>query len=256
MDYTSPTYNIQLLPSYTLWIKVDFASEHIVVSNEKMEILRYISHEKGKPTSEGLKLLSLPFEKIKLLVPESNFMIHPLDLFKKDEWSVYKGFMSFGSSEELHLYKAEELNLAVVYSYDPWLIADWNKIFPNLEKVAECSLFLETMKEYKGKDYRVFIHEMDNKTIFCVANDEKILLFNSFEVKKEEDFQFYLLKILEQLNVQTYFDTCIISQEKKNIELAKVASQYAKQVKVVENHFKIEGEDVHFSELRGLNFRN
>lgn len=256
MDYTSPKYNIQLLPSYTLWIKTDFATEYLLVSDEDNRILRCISYEKGKPKSEGLKLLSLPFEKIKLIVPESSFIIHPLDIFKENDPSLYEEFLPYNSSAELSLYKSKELNLAVLYAYDAWLISDWKKIFPNSEIIPECAVLLETLQENMEKGFRIYIHELDKKMTFAVLNDEKILLINSFEVREEEDFHFYLLKILKQLDVNPYFDTCTITQQKKDLDLANIASQYAKQVKAVENHLYSEEKDHGFTEIRNLNFRN
>lgn len=256
MDYTSPKYNIQLLPSYTLWIKTDFASEYLLVSDEDNRILRCVSYERGKPKSEGLKLLSLPFEKIRLLAPESSFIVHPLDVFKENELSLYEDSLPYNPSGERFLYTSKELNVAVLYGYDAWLISDWKRIFPNRDIIPECSVFLETVKENRGKGYRIYIHELDEKTIFAVMKDEKFLLINSFEVREEEDFRFYLLKILKQLNVNTYFDTCAITQQKKNVDLSNIASQYAKQVEVVENHLKIEEEGPDFSKIRGLNFKN
>src|SRR5699024_268728 len=228
--------------SYTLWIKTDFASEYLLVSDEDNRILRCISYEKEKPKSEGLKLLSLPFEKIRLLAPESSFMVHPLDVFKENEPFLYEDSLPYNPAGERLLYKSKELNLAVLYAYDAWLISDWKKIFPNKDIAPECSVFLETVKENRGEGYRVYIHEVDEKMIFAVMKDEKFLLINSFEVREEEDFHFYLLKILKQLDENTYFDTCVITQQKKNRNLPNIASQYAKQIEVVENHLTTEEE--------------
>lgn len=254
MDYTSSKYNIQLLQKYSLWVKTDYVYEHLMVVDGR-QVVRYIRYAKDHPNEEGMKLLSLPFERVSLLMPEQNMLINPLEFYDENKRGIYQKFMNNTGPENQLLYTSKDFNLAISYVLDEWLLSDWKNIYAQIDIIPEFAVVLETANDVLSEGTDLIVHEMDKKTVFCLFKDKNLVFYNSFEVKNETDFRFYLLKVMELIKDLEGFDQCIISQQKSNISFEETAENYSQKVKVISNSFRIEDGGNNFSFFDSLNFR-
>lgn|SRR5699024_206552 len=254
MDYTSSKYNIQLLQQYSLWVKTDYVYEHLMVVDGR-QVVRYIRYAKDQPSEEGMKLLSLPFERVSLLMPEQNMLINPLELYDENKRGVYQKFLNHTSPENQLLYTSTDFSLAISYVLDEWLLSDWKNIYAQIDIIPEFAVVLETAKEVLSEGVALIVHELDKKTAFCLFNNKNLVFYNSFEVKNETDFRFYLLKIMELIKDLERFDQCIISQQKSNMSFKDIVEDYSQKVRVISNPFWIEEEENNFSFIDKLNFK-
>ncbi|MES2544178.1 MAG: DUF3822 family protein [Bacteroidota bacterium] len=84
-------------------------------------------------------------------------------------------------------------------------------------------------------DKQVFVHFSAAKFELIVAQNQKLLFFNSFEYKTETDFIYYLLFTAEQLNLNPEnFKLQLLGSISEESELFKIAYKYIRNVSLLD----------------------
>lgn len=84
-------------------------------------------------------------------------------------------------------------------------------------------------------DKQVFVHFSNDNFEIVVVQNQKLLLFNSFEYKNSADFIYYLLFTAEQLQLNPeHFRLQLLGQIDENSDLFKVAFRYVRHVSLMD----------------------
>jgi hypothetical protein len=95
------------------------------------------------------------------------------------------------------------------------------------------SKLLELSKNIEEK--QVFVHFSKNKFEIVVVQNQKLLLFNSFDFATKEDFIYYLLFTTEQLNLNPeHFNLQLLGLVSEDSELFEIAFKYIRNVSLLE----------------------
>ena len=95
------------------------------------------------------------------------------------------------------------------------------------------SKLLELSKNIDEK--QVFVHLSKNKFEIVVVQNQKLLLFNSFDFVTKEDFIYYLLFTTEQLNLNPeHFKVQLLGLISEDSELFKIAFKYVRNVSLLD----------------------
>lgn len=80
-----------------------------------------------------------------------------------------------------------------------------------------------------------FVHLRKNNFEIVVAQNQKLILFNSFEITNEKDFIYYLLFVAEQLQLNTeIFELFLLGDVNIDDDFYKIAYQYVRNVKLLD----------------------
>jgi hypothetical protein len=95
------------------------------------------------------------------------------------------------------------------------------------------SKLLELSKNVEEK--QVFVHFSKNKFEIIVVQNQKLLLFNSFDFITKEDFIYYFLFTTEQLNLNPeHFKVQLLGLISEESELFEMAFKYVRNVSLLE----------------------
>ena len=95
------------------------------------------------------------------------------------------------------------------------------------------SKLLELSKNIDEK--QVFVHFSKNKFEIIVVQNQKLLLFNSFDFVTKEDFIYFLLFTIEQLNLNPeHFKLQLLGLISEESELFEIAFKYVRNVSLLD----------------------
>jgi hypothetical protein len=82
---------------------------------------------------------------------------------------------------------------------------------------------------------QVFVHFSANKFEIIIVQNQKLLLFNSFDFATKEDFIYYLLYTTEQLNLNPeHFKVSLLGEISEESELFQIAFKYVRNVSLLD----------------------
>lgn len=102
---------------------------------------------------------------------------------------------------------------------------------------ANTILVTKILEMSKNRDQReVYVHFGQNRFELVVAQDRKLILFNSFDFTTREDFIYYLLFTAEQLNLNPeHFHLHLFGNVSEDDPNFKIAYKYVRNVSLAEN---------------------
>lgn len=91
------------------------------------------------------------------------------------------------------------------------------------------------LKTINIEQQQVFVHLRKNNFEIVVAQNQKLILFNSFEITNEKDFIYYILFVAEQLQLNTeIFELHLLGDINIDNDFYKIAYQYVRNVKLLD----------------------
>ena len=203
--------------------------------NDYLEKIRSIINEDN--------LLKLPYASVSLLFPTRKSILIPGDIFEKEEIKAYFDLNDdLDDLDEIHFNFIPLFNTYNVFAIHTDLLNIFRSNFKSLKLYHQwssvlCSLELENSKQGSC----TLINFNSNFFDLIVVNEMKLIFCNSFEIKNENDFAFYLLNSLKNLdpeikkskilmigntsNKSKYFD--LLNMYIKNFEIGDLTEEFS-----------------------------
>ncbi len=210
-----------------LWYKkTNFPKEY-----NPVKILEQIEHIYSNENA-----LEREFDEVKVLFANDLYSLVPKDLFLEDEASNYLKFNTKILKTDVVAHDVLE-NQGIVTVYIPFTNIT-NFLFDKhgeFEYVHSISVLIETIfKINTGKGTEVFLNNYDTYFDLIVIKDNKLLLSNSFSYETKEDFIYYLLFTVEQLELDpSDLDLKLMGAINAESPLYKIAYNYIKNVSFI-----------------------
>ena len=149
-------------------------------------------------------LLSKPFDEIEIVHNNALNSFVPASLFNKEYLASYlqyntkvfeTDFFTYDFLENYNLY-----NVYVPYAHINNFLLDHFKTF---EYQNSNTVLVKKLLNYNLHNFvkTVYVHIQENNFEIVVLNHQELLFFNSFAYKTAQDFLYYLLFTLEQLQI-------------------------------------------------------
>lgn len=179
-------------------------------------------------------LLRQNFDTITVVYVNELATLVPKDLFKEELTADYLKFNSkilktdFISYDEINAIEAINVYVPYIninnYLYDR---------FGTFTYKHFSTILIENLlkKEYNNASKKVYINVNDIHFEIICAKEHKLLLYNTFEYTTKEDFIYYLLFTLEQLNLNPEtIELVFIGAISETDDLYKIAFKYIRNV--------------------------
>lgn len=256
MNFKSSKFQLHFLPQYTLIIKVDYLYDHLLIIDDNQEVMRYISYSKEEPDEEALKLLSLPFDKVFLLLGTQSKLILHYDIYDPSLKEVYQRFLLKENAASQFACKLKDYEVVICYELDEWLLDGWNKIYADIEVVPEFQIVFQLIKEHVDKGLVLNIHMYDKKIDFYLFKDANIILINTFEIHTAEDLRFYLLQLLKFSEAEEgVFDKILVTQDMNRFDTQAIMGPYSRELIYVNGNLYVDEDQAVLAEvLNKMNF--
>ena len=169
--------------------------------------------EQVKNSLKELLSLDIVFDEVLVLHNNNYNCFIPAALFCEEKLSIYLQYNTKTFDSDTYAFDyLQRYNIYNVYVPFTTINNVLLDIWPEFNyKNANSVLVQKILDLSKNKEHNLaFIHYQNNHFELVVVNNQKLILYNSFEHKTVEDFIYYLLFAFEQLklnpeNIVTYF---------------------------------------------------
>jgi len=205
------TYHLNLIFSdnyYAYCLKDTIRKQYVAIKkSEYPESKRTLFSDKIKDAIKNDVYLNKSYKSVDLIFKSNKFTLVPNEIFDK---SNLKSFFKFNndlkSDEEIHFNKlklAEAVNLFIIPSSVTTFLV--NK-FPEVKFYQQASSIIEFLinetKESKSDLPTVFVNFSNDYFDVISVNKGKLLFYNCFNYRTSEDYIYYFLNVLKNLDYQ------------------------------------------------------
>ncbi len=178
------------------------------------------------------KTLQQDFETVSVVHQNTLSTLVPNQYFKDDDLNKYLKYSVKTITTDLIVY--DDLNLIKAKNvYVPFVNIN-NFIFQNFgefEYKHHSSILLEKLFSQSDNSLNFFVNISQSLFDIVVLKDSKILFYNIFEYETKEDFIYYILFTLEQLELSTdNTNVSLLGDINKQSELYKILYTYVRNI--------------------------
>ena len=162
---------------------------------------------------ESNKLFKYSFNKIKVSFDTFNYTFVPSELYIKEDEDLYGKFVKPLQDSVLlvnHIPSADIKNVGVI---DSEMNAAINRIFYNPRIFNQASSFVEGIRKIAAQEKKssLFIDVHGKHIQTGVLENSQLAFYNIFECTNSDEFNYYLLSIIEQLSIEPEETKIILS---------------------------------------------
>jgi hypothetical protein len=161
-----------------------------------------------KPYSEvvgTIPWITHPFRSTRVIFSHCKATLIPSALFLPEERHHYLDLNLEGSNDdEVHHDSLENLGIINVYSVPGQVLNDISRLFPGSRHFHVTSVLIQSLYvNYKNLmgDGKIFLNVRDDEFDLLIFNGKQLGYCNSFPFKAPEDLVYYLIFVMEQLNL-------------------------------------------------------
>ncbi|MCF8365583.1 MAG: DUF3822 family protein [Bacteroidales bacterium] len=201
----------------------------------------YALHQLLKDFLPQNEWLSQTFEKTSIIFETPVSTLVPKALFTNEHAGDYLKFNH-------HLDQSLKINsdyLPLLEAENIWAIPQnisdlLSGVFPSAKIYHHSSSLIETIlfqNKNKGADESVFVNVRKNWFDIVILKGNHLLLFNSFKYRTREDFIYFLIYVLEQLNLNPEeIDVTLMGEILKISSVYEITYKYVRNISFVRRH--------------------
>lgn len=162
---------------------------------------------------ESAKQFKFSYNKIKIAFDTFHFTFIPQELYNESEKSGYAKFIQPVLASAPLVNDIKSVNIKNVSAIDSKLHETLNKLFNKPRIFNQASSFVEGIQKINSdrKASSLFIDIHTKHIQIAWINSSKLMFYNIFECVNLDEFNFYLLSLIDQLNIDTGQTRVILS---------------------------------------------
>ena len=183
-----------------------------------------------------LSWLKKSFQSVNIIFENNKSTLVPFPLFDESEKDIYLNFNHTITNDEQIVY--DKLNTLEAYNIFSLPICLNNKlkdIFPDCKISHFSSTLIESILiKYKNQPVikRAFINVRNLYLDIIITEGKRQIFYNSFKYRTEEDFIYFLIFVLEQLQLNPEdIDLILIGQIEKKSALFEMIYKYVRNIR-------------------------
>ncbi|UCG28737.1 MAG: DUF3822 family protein [Bacteroidales bacterium] len=210
------------------------------VRNKYVALKHYAFNKEKNNLEDNLKkvlaedeFLKLEYKSSKLIYISKKSTLIPVPLFSKDNLNDYLTFNhTVEEKEDIHFNKLKGADAYVVFAIPGFFSSVFNKSLPSLKIYHQSSPFIENIfwagRDKKDQD-RVYLNISGGIFDIAVISGKKLSLYNCFSMQNENDLNYFVLYIFEQLK---------LDPEKTELVLAGEISKTMKHYEILKKYIR------------------
>ncbi len=179
--------------------------------------------------------LSLSYKSIKILFENPTSILIPASLYSENDIDLYARF-NF-SLPENHICSTDHIksiDAYLVYHISEKLNKKIQQLFPTHKLNSVSANLIEALLiNFKnvGSGKRMFVNVKDTFLDIAIIEDKQVLFFNTFSYQSIQDFIYYIIFVIEQLNINPeYIDLTFSGIIDKKSKLFETAYTYIRNI--------------------------
>jgi len=263
------SFNISKISSYKLSIEIGYFGYSYCITDTIRKQVVALSHKNFESKINDKNLLSQiekaikrdvylnkNYKSVDFIYNTSKFTLVPTEFFNK---KLLKSFFKFGNIlhnyEELHFNKLKNIDayniFAIPSNITTFLVNKFPEISFQHQATPLINYYIEKNKESKSLAPTVVLNVAKDKIEILVTKAKKLLFYNIFEYRTENDIIYYLLNTIDKLDIDTNKLELILSgniegRQSLHLNLQKYISEVRFAVTNKDFNYNINNVPEHF----------
>jgi len=216
--YIDEAFNVEASENYRLSIQLSLDGFSFCVldaeRNKYIVLESYVFYDIKDEVSlcdeisklvEQISWIQRPFKSVSIIYSNGKSTLIPVPLFDRDNLDVYANFnFPVNEGDEVAYDKLKTLESCNIYTLPVCIKEKLTELFSGCKIFHFSSMLIESLLiRYKNQNINNTVFANVHSTHFdiTVIDGEKLVFYNSFNYRSEEDFIYYLIFVLEQLKL-------------------------------------------------------
>lgn len=184
------------------------AEFEIPVVHSQIELLTAIEN-----LPESSRQFKYSFNRIKISFDTFHYTFIPVDLYKEENEQEYAKFIGATFESDVMVNTIRSTNIKNVIAIDSQLKQVLNGIFQKPRIFNQATSFIEGIKKTHNKDQAssLFIDINTKHIQLAWLKNSELMFYNTFDCINADEFNYYLLSVLEQLDIDTEQTQVVLS---------------------------------------------
>lgn len=162
---------------------------------------------------ESSRQFKYSFNRIKISFDTFHYTFIPVDLYKEENEQEYAKFIGATFESDVMVNTIRSTNIKNVIAIDSQLKQALNGIFQKPRIFNQASSFIEGIKKTHNKDQAssLFIDINSKHIQLAWLKNSELMFYNTFDCINADEFNYYLLNVLEQLDIDAEQTQVVLS---------------------------------------------
>jgi hypothetical protein len=234
-----PEFDPSTAPQCNLLLRITNDSFSYAIINQDSKSLKAVFDEQAcsnmtrtlKAKIKNDPYLNYPYKEVKIAVATDNCVTVPNELYQPKDLGAYTNFFTEAPSKTLHIKNNADFNFTAIFNLQQKLEDELDLHFKTASKHEQSIAVLNLAA--KIQNGLLFDFTALSFTLIQVV-DHKLSFKNTFEIENGEEFNYYLLLLLKQLN---------INLEQTPVYLSGIINENDQNYRILHKYF----HQLHFS---------
>lgn len=224
--------------------------QYVIIDHvqNQVKVLAEFELEQANNTTELIKAIeALPeskkqfkysFNIVKISFDSFDYTFIPADLYVEEDRHDYSKFLSFAGTKEILVNNIPSVEIKNVVAIEPALKDALQRIFQNPKIYNQASPFLEGIQKSitREDDLVCFIDFQPSNFQFGIIKDFRLEFYNTFEYFNADEFNYYLLNIIESLALRVEQTPIVLSGKvSKTDEVYLRIEKYFERIRFIDS---------------------
>jgi len=249
MNYTGTLHRVNkdfqqaMAENSELLIKVSPKRLSYAVVDNKKQIVALYDEALQMPVEETLEELltdsdelNFNYQTVKISVETFNYTFIPEDLYSDENLGVYQSLFSKAHISRPFVSYSKKAFIKTVFSAQENLLAPLLDLFPKAKIYTQAEPFIDgILSNYQGEKKLALQFNNSSFEALLLSNNG-LLYYNIFEIETADDFNYYLLFLLQQLNLsETNLEIIVAGDIDKESLIYKRIEKYFSKISFASN---------------------
>lgn len=189
--------------------------------------------------------LNQRFEQVKVSFETFNFVFIPTELYAESSSSSFNNFVQSTKPTSTFTNTMLEGKVHAISAVEDSVVAPLKKRFPNAIVYSQAEALIESaLKSSAGAGgLKVIIQFNSGSFEMVIVSDGEFVFYNIFSFENADDFNYYLLLIKQQFELQTDTPVLLAGEIEKYSELYRRISRYFQHIRFSDSTAMIKHPD-------------
>ncbi len=247
---SSKDFDISRIAKYGLTIQISLGGFSFVIQNPELNSLvalqAFNSIDITNDIFPAIKSFcadnnvdASAFGKITFVIDDANYAIVPSAFYEQKYAGTYLDFCNDNSGNEIVSETVEKAGCVVVYGINGEYAKNLRTLSDNVEFRHSASIIIgKLLSQNIGLSQYVNVRHSDFDVM--VAEDNKILFYNSFKFSGVDEFVYYLVTVMRQYGSTDDVGLFFIGSLMPDSEVVKLSERYVRNIAFIDAHCRTE----------------
>jgi len=231
-----PNFDLNPAESSELLIKVSPKRLSYAIINEEKKVTALYDTALQMSLTETVdelfaenSYLKLNYKSVKIQVETFNFTFIPDELFSEDNLHIYKGLFAASPSDKARVSRIRKAGISNVFTFREEITETLFEVLPEAKVYSQAEPLIDgIMYNYQGE--KLILQFNDSSFEFLLINNQIVQYYNIFPLSSPDDFNYYLLFVLQQLGLNEADLEVILSGDidRESLLFKRVEKYYSK----------------------------